>query len=202
MKFNNSKEVFDFIVDLREVVDEKVKTIADQLKPPCREGCHFCCNRPIPLFLSEWLLMRESLKHLKRDKKQRVLERAIRTQKKFDRFLAQNNIDLNNAVDIGKIEAAQPIECPFLFRSQCMIYDNRPIVCRIYGWPQQVMGDNYIMCLYVDDKLDKLAPELIIPSGLQFEALRDATAQLKQLTGMQAPAVNTLHNFLNELPIE
>lgn len=72
----------------------------------CRKGCDACC-RPLTLFPIEALKLAVAFSTLDETTKARVLE---------------------------KIET-EPNACPLLWESQCLLYADRPLICRTHGYP-------------------------------------------------------------------
>jgi Fe-S-cluster containining protein len=85
-----------------------------QLEWLCRAGCDLCC-RSLPRIpeatAEEWRLVDEGLQRL---------PAAIRRE-----------VDSR----IGTIESrSAPFTCPFLSGGTCLVYEQRPIACRTYGF--------------------------------------------------------------------
>jgi Fe-S-cluster containining protein len=83
---------------------------------PCRKGCDHCCRHLAAepeLTAAEWLLLRQGIDALPPEVRARV-EAGIRALR----------------------GAARPIVCPMLDETSgaCLVYDQRPIACRTYGF--------------------------------------------------------------------
>ena len=72
----------------------------------CRRGCDACC-RPLTLFPIEAMKLAIAFSTLDESTKERVYEK-IKTD---------------------------PDVCPLLWESQCLLYADRPIICRTHGFP-------------------------------------------------------------------
>ncbi|MZQ96698.1 MAG: hypothetical protein GT601_03380 [Acidaminobacter sp.] len=76
----------------------------------CR-GCTACCAESVSTFFVEWLRIRD------------FLEASGRWSEA-----------LNRAEDYARFELARPMKCPMLEADgRCMIYEVRPLTCRIFG---------------------------------------------------------------------
>jgi hypothetical protein len=47
---------------------------------------------------------------------------------------------LPEALQRTVVDRTQPLSCPFLHQSECLIYERRPIICRTHGYPILVDG--------------------------------------------------------------
>lgn len=106
------------LTKLHADIDARVSTIQDD-NPDwlCRMGCDGCCRRlaEIPQLTSEeWALLQEGLATLSAEQLQKV-EQAVAA-------LAE--------------QTSRPIVCPLLDQSAgiCMVYAERPVACRTYGF--------------------------------------------------------------------
>jgi uncharacterized protein len=81
---------------------------------PCRAGCDLCCRRlaRIPqATAAEWRLIDEGVEELPAAMRREVEAR------------------------IAALDAqSEPFTCPFLEGGACLIYEQRPIACRTYGF--------------------------------------------------------------------
>lgn len=74
-------------------------------------GCTACCAESVSTFFVEWLRIRD------------FLEATGRWSEA-----------LNRAEDYARFELARPMKCPMLEADgRCMIYEVRPLTCRIFG---------------------------------------------------------------------
>jgi len=86
----------------------------------CKEGCAWCCHQEVFAITHEFLYLNAHVqKHLSEPERLAVLERAREKVK----------ISMNLSVEEQlKIRSA----CPFLDSDSCMVYEARPMACRIY----------------------------------------------------------------------
>ncbi len=86
----------------------------------CKNGCAWCCHQEVFGITHEFLYLNDYVqKHLSEADRNAVLERAREKVK----------ISMNLSVEEQlKIRSA----CPFLESKSCMVYESRPMACRIY----------------------------------------------------------------------
>lgn len=99
--------------------DEKVQLYfeRDKSKIKCKKGCSFCCeNGDYPLSLLEMAYLMQGYNSLNKELHDKVREniRNLITQKTKE----------------GKLDS---YSCPFLINKKCVVYNYRPLVCRMYG---------------------------------------------------------------------
>lgn len=86
----------------------------------CKKGCAWCCHQEVYAISHEFLYLNAYVqKHLSEEEGLAVLERARE----------KAMISMNRPVEEQlKIRSA----CPFLDSGSCMVYEARPMACRIY----------------------------------------------------------------------
>ena len=86
----------------------------------CKKGCSWCCHQEVFAVTHEFLYLNDYVqKHLSGEQAGEVLERAREKVK----------LTMNKSVEEQlKIRSA----CPFLEDGSCMVYEARPMACRIY----------------------------------------------------------------------
>jgi hypothetical protein len=82
---------------------------------PCKPGCNECCG-PIPMTAEEWKRLsnsRDGRLALKRHVEVHVVERFVGEVTAF----------------VGEVDP----RCAFLGPRGCLVYAERPLICRVYG---------------------------------------------------------------------
>jgi hypothetical protein len=142
----------------------------------CKKGCAWCCYQEVFAVTHEFLYLYEFvLEYFTEQEQERVLERA-----REKTFLSLNLPE----EQLLKIREA----CPFLEKGSCMIYQVRPMACRIY------LSSSALSCKRDHDRPDhgKRIPELFEFPLLAGRMMNQGfTAYLKQ-SGIQS----------SELPME
>lgn len=113
------------IGQLYQVVDELLeaflqRSAAEEAPADCKKGCAWCCHQEVFAVTHEILYLHDYTQH-KLSEKQRegILERA------GEKVMLTLNKSLEEQL---KVRSA----CPFLEAGSCMVYEARPMACRIY----------------------------------------------------------------------
>lgn len=136
------------------------------IKPPCCPGCIDCCYDYFEISSAEYALI---LVELSTWDKKEIDDLIFRVKKSTDSF-KHNQVDMfeelerrkNKSTDNKKrLSMPRNLEpCPFIHPSKkiCMVYKNRPIVCRIFGsvFPNRDAKhfDNWAGCEYIGKRID------------------------------------------------
>lgn len=92
---------------------------------PCKAGCNGCCLA--------WVLISEAEgRQLQKLNTKSIRNRARAAIKKARGFYGQLPISELTKKMIGKTEP-----CPALANGLCVLYENRPMACRLYGFSEQ-----------------------------------------------------------------
>ncbi|MCL4851984.1 MAG: YkgJ family cysteine cluster protein [Bryobacteraceae bacterium] len=102
---------------------------------PCRKGCDLCCRRLASapkLTEAEWLLLRQGLAALDENRRSEIRTRIQLTR-----------------------GTASPVVCPLLDLrdGSCLIYDQRPVACRTYGF--YVERDRGLFCAGIQSAVER-----------------------------------------------
>ena len=138
-----------------ETLVEKVERIFEQMKNKfpaevqCKPGCSDCCNALFDLTLIESLYINFHFnKQFKGSQRNLLLEKANTADRQTYKIkraaykLTQKDNDDDRAI---KEVSLKRIRCPLLDEQDlCMLYDYRPIACRIYGIPQAIGGKGHV----------------------------------------------------------
>ncbi|MBU2429930.1 MAG: YkgJ family cysteine cluster protein, partial [Proteobacteria bacterium] len=115
----------------------------------CREKCSDCCYAIFDLTLIEALYLKDHfLKKFSGLQKNQVLEIADKTDRALTKMKRKAFKEAKDGADqleiIGKM-SQERIRCPLLGEDNlCVMYDKRPITCRIYGIPTSTAGVSHI----------------------------------------------------------
>lgn len=95
-------------------VDAHIRNVEGNYKDliACRKGCDSCC-RPLTLFPVEAMAVSLAFERLPENIKNQVIRQA----------------DISKAL------------CPLLIKNSCIIYDDRPVICRTHGFPILIEKD-------------------------------------------------------------
>lgn len=156
----------------------------------CRKGCSDCCHALFDLSLVEAMYINNAFNEAFPHSKERshILERAS----EIDRKLTKAKRELYNARKNGESSdeimrraASLRMPCPLLSEdSQCLLYDFRPITCRLYGIPLVIGGKSHVCGLSgfgrgerypsvqlgkMQARLEELSREIAEKTGSRFE---------------------------------
>lgn len=111
----------------------------------CRSGCYDCCHAVFGIFLVESLYLGYHFQAL--DAKSRR-EAVLRAQE-FERDLAviqeKHPDEDSDSGDLDVSLARERVRCPLLGDAQlCLLYDHRPVTCRVYGIPTIIQGASHV----------------------------------------------------------
>ncbi len=107
----------------------------------CEIHCSDCCNAVFGVFLIEALYIREHFEQVKEDQKKEILDRA----EKADQAMEDLQRKLKTFEEDPRMQAytlaRERIRCPMLDdNEECVLYQRRPITCRVYGIPTKIHG--------------------------------------------------------------
>ncbi len=116
----------------------------------CAQGCSDCCHALFDLSLVEAMYLNakfmESLEHGR--KRSDVLSRAADLDRKLVRMkrdFYKETKDGKSAEEIMHEAALVRVPCPLLDEENaCILYDCRPITCRLYGIPLNIQGKGHV----------------------------------------------------------
>ncbi len=102
---------------------------------PCHKGCDLCCRHLASapkLTEPEWLLLRQGLATLDKNRRDEIRKRIQLTR-----------------------GAASPVVCPLLDLQDgsCLVYDQRPVACRTYGF--YVERDRGLYCAGIQSAVER-----------------------------------------------
>jgi Fe-S-cluster containining protein len=150
----------------------------------CRIRCCDCCNAVFGLFPAEAAYINHHFNRLDRKIRRDVLKRAEKAE--VEMIKAKDSLKIfeedpkMKVYGIGK----QRVRCPLLSdKEECVLYEHRPVICRIYGVPYSLrkgkkelayvcgMSGFEASVSYPTVKLDNLYQKLV---ELSVEMLKDA----------------------------
>jgi Fe-S-cluster containining protein len=163
----------------------------------CYLGCADCCYALFDLTLIEAMYIHDKFVALDEQQQKQILakaesvDRQIHVIKRKAYKAAQSGRDQNEImIDIAR----EKIGCPLLTDdNQCVLYEHRPITCRIYGLPTAIgekshtcgktnfeEGVTYptIKMDQIHDRLIKLAIEWTSKIGTRFSKLHEVLVPL------------------------
>ena len=119
----------------------------------CASGCDECCSVYFDLSLIEAFFISGMLMSQTPDLRSKIVQKATELA---DEFTHAREV-ISSAIPEGKIVPAAiedgaakiRIECPLRDGGSCLMYEYRPVTCRLYGIPQR-LGDRVVCCPRAD----------------------------------------------------
>ncbi len=103
----------------------------------CRKGCHECCLAPFDLSLVEALYLAQAFRRLPRRDRREVERRLQKYEKDWEKKVPKPATPF--------LLSTVKLSCPFLNeKGLCLVYDYRPVTCRVYGLPLEIQGEAYV----------------------------------------------------------
>ncbi len=118
---------------LYDTINKKLKKIYSKIPKINCHHCHFCCG-PIVWFEPEKIVIEDYMRKNK-------IKKVVWTLDEFKK---------------------NDMKCPYLFNDRCVIYDVRPIICRLFGVIQELKCE---LCddvkLLTNNELDSIKKEFL-----------------------------------------
>jgi Fe-S-cluster containining protein len=143
-RFEEAFSNYEKLAKAADQVFEKIKTDFPR-EMSCRMGCSDCCHALFDVSLVEALYVNHHFNRLfEGEARKALVEKANRA----DRTVYKIKRDARKRLEKGGSEeellvslSAERVRCPLLDnRDQCVLYEHRPITCRLYGVPTEVGG--------------------------------------------------------------
>ncbi|WDP91134.1 MAG: YkgJ family cysteine cluster protein [Desulfobacter sp.] len=139
---------YEAVVQMVDQIFERVKQEFPK-EVFCREKCSDCCYAIFDLTLIEALYLNHKFKEKYAGREKADL---IAAADKTDRALAKMKRDAFKKIKDGANEleivgrmSQERVRCPLLGADNlCLLYDSRPITCRVYGIPTSTAGASHI----------------------------------------------------------
>lgn len=165
----------------------------------CREGCSDCCHALFDLSLVEAMYLNRAFNAAFDHGPERsaVLERASdidRSATRLKRELFRAEKDGESAQAIMARAARIKLRCPLLDENdRCLLYEARPVTCRIYGVPTAIGGQGHVCGFSAFEKgkaypsvhldmmqarLEELSRDLARTVGSRFDELHEVYVPL------------------------
>lgn len=139
---------YEALIQMVDAVFERVKNEYPK-EVFCREKCSDCCYALFDLTLVEALYIKDQFnQRFSGMEKNKILEIADKTERALTKMKRKAYKDVKNGADQLEIIAKmsqERVRCPLLGEDNlCVMYDKRPITCRVYGIPTSTLGKSHI----------------------------------------------------------
>lgn len=144
----------------------------------CRPGCSDCCHAVFDLSLVEALYINQKFnERMEGLERQAVLDRADAAERRHVKLAKQAFKRTEQgapAEEILEDMAKKRLRCPMLQNDDtCVLYDIRPVTCRLYGIPLSIAGQGHTC------GLSAFEPGRQYPT-VNMERIQDALVELSQ----------------------
>jgi len=139
---------YEALVQIVDAVFDRVKKDFPK-EVFCREKCSDCCYAIFDLTLIEALYLKDKfLKKFAGKEKNDLIQVADKTDRVLTKMKRNAYKEIKNGADqleiVGKM-SQERIRCPLLGENDlCVMYESRPITCRVYGIPTSTAGASHI----------------------------------------------------------
>jgi Fe-S-cluster containining protein len=127
--------------ELRARCDAAFQQVSQQhaLAVACKPGCDDCCHALFDLSPMETLALVVAFKLLPRQERREALRRAEKAARIYDE--TARKVLTAPADDRLKLLSQARVPCPLLSSGRCILYEERPATCRLYGIPVAIHGN-------------------------------------------------------------
>lgn len=142
-----SRDVVDLSVFFAEYgalvreVEEKTAAAERSSTPAndCGSGSDGCCRHYFEMTLIEAVFLSNRInRHLSSVQRQEVINRAVEVSRRL-RQVAGRVSPAGSEEDIDRIYTAEALCCPLSVEKSCLLYEYRPLRCRIWGLPAEAL---------------------------------------------------------------
>jgi Fe-S-cluster containining protein len=160
-----------------DVVLQNTRSNGD--KVPCRKNCSaHCCRYLVPLSIPEALRLKEEISEAPPEKRELIWKGCLTASRHILANKPPKNLthqsakaSSNEQLDLNLISnwyRGLNLDCPFLYKNACTIYEHRPLACREHyvtsssSECEKKNADTKLleMPIYVSNALGRLASEL------------------------------------------
>lgn len=137
---NTLREIMAELDELRARADASFARVATEFPQAvaCQPGCDDCCHALFDLSPVESLSLALAFTELPRASRREAQRRAEKAAAAFDQAMAAAFAQQGEA-RLKALSAAR-VACPLLDAGRCLLYQSRPLTCRLYGVPQNIEG--------------------------------------------------------------
>lgn len=177
----------------------------------CNAECSECCYALFDVSLIEAMYINKCFNNIfdSEIKRSMILESAIRTDRNITKLkkaftTLYTSQDQENVNDVMDQAARERVRCVLLGEDdQCILYESRPITCRLYGIPIAIGGKSYVcgktkFCTgthYPSVYIEKIQNKL---SSMSFEIQTILSSRFQELYKVYVPISMALLTEYND----
>ncbi len=133
-----------------EIMRDVQRLRAEAGGSPCPTNCFECCRNTATMAISEVEArdLKVGLEALPPQIRSHIRQKAAQTIKvlKAHGYTAENITPDSGMEAIGVIKGTLEGECPMLIGGVCAVYEHRPVICRVWGYP--LHNGNELACCH------------------------------------------------------
>jgi Fe-S-cluster containining protein len=197
---------YEALVNIVDAVFDRVKKEYPK-EVFCREKCSDCCYAIFDLTLIEALYLKHKfLENFSGKSKNDIIEIADKTDRALVKLKREAYKRVKEGADqleiVGQM-SQERVRCPLLGENNlCVLYEHRPITCRVYGIPTSTAGASHICGRtnfiqgnpYPTLNMDKIYSQLQL---LSAELIRDIKSENIKMHEMLVPVSMALVTDFN-----
>ena len=115
---------------------------------PCPSDCYDCCRNTATMLISEveGRDLKVGLKKLAPEILAHIRKKAKRSVRRLEQIgYSQEQMSINPGMEAVEVLKGKPeAECPMLIGGVCSVYEHRPLICRVWGYP--INNGNELAC--------------------------------------------------------
>lgn len=106
---------------------------------PCPSTCYDCCRNTATMLISEieGQDLKVGLKKLAPEIREHIRKKAKRSVRKLEQIgFSHERMTRDAGMESVEVLKGKPeAECPMLIGGVCSVYEHRPLICRVWGYP-------------------------------------------------------------------
>jgi len=142
-----TKDLFDHYQNLAWKADEAFRKVEKEYPScvKCRVQCSDCCHAVFGVFAIEAVILKGKFDSLPRKVRRQALLKADSADRELRKLEIRMQMSGDDPQAKAMVLAKARVACPLLSPSQeCVLYDDRPITCRVYGIPTAIQGKGHV----------------------------------------------------------
>ncbi len=190
------KEHFVKYEAIVSMIDQIFKRVKEEYPKEvfCREKCSDCCYAIFDVTIIEALYINHKFNEkFNGTEKLSLIDKASKTDRvlaKLKRNIQKELKDGKNEVELLAKMGKERVRCPLLGENDlCILYDSRPITCRLYGIPTSSAGMSHICGRtnfkeggkYPTVNTDKIYSQLQLISAEMIKAIESKNIRMHEM---------------------
>ena len=137
--FNSNSVMGQYRHLMREVETETQRLYEARGSFPCPSNCFDCCRNTATMLISEveGQDLKVGLKKLAPEIRAHIRKKANRSVRRLEQIgYSHEQMTRDAGMEAVEVLKGKPeAECPMLIGGVCSVYEHRPLICRVWGYP-------------------------------------------------------------------